>query len=101
MADIRIKWEAPLNQAIVDSIAIYRYDGITTDCAEVSENGVLLTDTLASDSTVYDDLDTPGGAQVFDNAVSTGGRYQYAIYAIKMSPSGWIEGPSAYIGAYT
>ena len=89
MADIRIKWEAPLNQAIVDSIAIYRYDGITTDCAEVSENGVLLIDTLASDSTVYDDLDTPELGLITYGVFSKNpsGLSQCALSSISLEPT--------------
>jgi formylglycine-generating enzyme required for sulfatase activity len=89
MADIRIKWEAPLNQAIVDSIAIYRYDGITIDCAEVSENGVLLTDTLASDSTVYDDLNTPELGLITYGVFSKNpsGLSQCALSSISLEPT--------------
>ena len=101
MADIRIKWEAPLNQAIVDSIAIYRYDGITTDCAEVSENGVLLTDTLASDSTVYDDLDTPELGLITYGVFSKNpsGLSQCALSSISLEPT-ISQSPTALITIY-
>ena len=101
MADIRIKWEAPLNQAIVDSIAIYRYDGITTDCAEVSENGVLLTDTLASDSTVYDDLDTPELGLITYGVFSKNpsGLSQCALSSISLEPT-ISQSPTALIRIY-
>ena len=101
MADIRIKWEAPLNQAIVDSIAIYRYDGITTDCVEVSENGVLLTDTLASDSTVYDDLDTPELGLITYGVFSKNpsGLSQCALSSISLEPT-ISQSPTALIRIY-
>ena len=101
MADIRIKWEPPLNQAIVDSIAIYRYDGITTDCSEISENGTLIVDNLASDASVYDDLNTPELGLITYGVFSKNpsGLSQCALSSVSLEPT-TSQAPTSLITIY-
>ena len=64
MSDFRITWEAPLDTSVVDSIAIFRYNGITSDCSVVLNDGDLVSDTIPVNQTSYDDLGAPELSQV-------------------------------------
>ena len=64
MPDIRIEWEAPIDKSVVDSLAIYRYEGITTDCSILTSQGTALAEDLPNDSNFYNDFGTPDFDQV-------------------------------------
>ena len=89
MADLRIKWESPLNLSVVDSIAIYRYTGLTSDCSVLTDQGTLLTDTLPASQTQYDDLNTPEMGLVTYGVFSKNvtGLSQCAIAQLQMPPT--------------
>ena len=59
MANLRITWDPPLLTDIVDSIAIYRVEGATTDCDVIISNGTLVVENLPVEQISYDDLGTP------------------------------------------
>ena len=70
MADIRINWEPPIDKSIVDSISIYRYAGETSDCNIILNDGVLVVENLAADSTNYDDL-----------GIANSDHYSYGVFS--------------------